>query len=97
MDEDIVLQLTHMVLSSRSGNVDPGDRDERLGAVLPQSIEAMILSQAYMSDARASSAYDAIKSTELMNSDPNDPFTPWDFGSKHYMQNSHLQLIHTDR
>jgi len=82
LDEDIVLQLTHLVLSSRSGNIDPGDKDERLGSVLPQSIEAMILSQAYLSDARAASAYDAIKATELMNSDPNDPFTPWDFGTR---------------
>ena len=82
LDEDIVLQLTHLVLSSRSGNIDPGNRDERLGAVLPQSIEAMILSQCYMSDERAAAAYDAIKSTELMNSDPNDPFTPWDYGTR---------------
>lgn len=82
LDEDIILQLTHLVLSSRSGNVDPGNKDERLGAVLPQSLEAMILSQCYMSDERSAAAHDAIKATELMNSDPNDPFTPWDFSTK---------------
>jgi 23S rRNA maturation-related 3'-5' exoribonuclease YhaM len=82
LDEDIVLQLTHLVLSSRSGNVDPGNKDERKGSILPQSIEAMILSQSYMSDERAASAFDSIKSTALMNNDPNDPFTPWDFETR---------------
>jgi 23S rRNA maturation-related 3'-5' exoribonuclease YhaM len=82
MDENIVLQLTHLILSSRSGNIDPSNREERLGAVLPQSLEAMILSQLFISDERSAAAYDAIKSTELMNSDPNDPFTPWNFETK---------------
>jgi 23S rRNA maturation-related 3'-5' exoribonuclease YhaM len=82
LDEDIILQLTHMVLSSRSGNIEPGNKDEKKGSILPQSIEAMILSQSFLSDERAAFAYDSIKSTEFSNNDINDPFTPWDFNTK---------------
>jgi 23S rRNA maturation-related 3'-5' exoribonuclease YhaM len=81
-DDDIILQLTHLVLSSRSGDVNPSDKGERASAILPQTIEAMALSQCFLSDERAASAYDAIKSSELGHSDPNDPFTPYDFATR---------------
>jgi len=82
LDEDIILQLTHLILSSRSGNINPGNKDERMGATLPQSLESMILSQCFLSDDRVAQTYDAIKATELANCDPNDPFTPWDFSTR---------------
>jgi len=81
-NDDIIIQLTHLVLSSRSGNIDPSNKDERISAVLPQTIESMLLSQCFLSDDRAALAYDAIKSSELGHSDPNDPFTPYDFGTR---------------
>jgi len=81
-DDDVIIQLTHLILSSRSGNIDPSNKDERMSAVLPQTIEAMILSQCFLSDDRAALAYDSIKSSELGHSDPNDPFTPYDFGTR---------------
>ena len=82
LDEDVILQLTHLILSSRNGGVDAGNKDEKLGAVLPQSLEAMILSQCFLSDERAAATYDAIKAMEVSNPDPNDPFTPYDFHTR---------------
>ena len=81
-DENIILHLTHLVLSSRSGNIDPASRGEKMSSVLPQTLESMILSQCFLSDERAALAYDAIKSCELGHSDPNDPFTPYDFATR---------------
>ena len=82
LNDDIVIQLTHLVLSSKSGSTDPASKGERTSSVLPQTFEAMILSQCFLSDDRAALAFDSIKSCELGNSDPNDPFTPYDFGTK---------------
>jgi len=82
LNDDIIIQLTHLVLSSRSGSLDPASKGERMSSVLPQTFESLILSQCFLSDDRAALAFDSIKSSELGNSDPNDPFTPYDFGTK---------------
>lgn len=80
--EDIIIKLTHMALSSRSGNIDPMNRGEKISSIIPQTLEAMILSQCFLTDERSALAYDSIVSSELGHSDPNDPFTPYDFATR---------------
>lgn len=82
LDEDVLLRLTHVILSSRSAAVNPGYVEERRCVVLPQSLEAVVVSQAYLADEQGSDVYDVIKATELNDNVPDDPLTPYDSRTK---------------
>jgi 23S rRNA maturation-related 3'-5' exoribonuclease YhaM len=86
LDDELVMRLVHVVLSSRSATVFPFSTVERRCVVIPQSVEAVVVSQAYFTDEHVTDVTDFIGASET-TSPVEDPFTVYDTKTRrHYLK-----------
>jgi len=91
LDEEVILRLSHMLLSARSTSFE--SYTYHPGAVQPCSVEAMILSHCLRTQENITSALECVVSSNLADNNPNDLMTPFDTKTRrNYLKNNDLQL-----